>query len=86
MLADSVEAAVKSIEKPTPHKIEAMVDRIFQEKIEDHQLAECPLSLLELDRIKDAFLRVFKGVYHYRVDYKEELEAIREAHDKKKHK
>lgn len=84
MLADSVEAAVKSIEKPTPHKIEAMVERIFQEKIEDHQLAECPLSLLELERIKDAFLRVFKGVYHYRVDYKEELEAIRLAHEKKK--
>ncbi len=85
MLADSVEAAVKSIEKPTPHKIEAMVDRIFQEKIEDHQLAECPLSLLEMDRIKEAFLRVFKGVYHYRVDYKDEMDSIRDAAEKRKH-
>jgi putative nucleotidyltransferase with HDIG domain len=76
MLADSVEAAVRSLEKPTPSKIENIVDKIFHDKIEDDQLAECPLSLKEIDIIKETFLRVFKGIYHSRIDYQEELESI----------
>ncbi|NBV42473.1 HDIG domain-containing protein [bacterium] len=76
MLADSVEAAVRSIEKPSPTKIENLVDRIFKDKIEDHQLAECPLSLKEIEIIKETFLRVFKGIYHSRIDYQEELDSL----------
>ncbi|NBV84561.1 hypothetical protein EBR57_10660 [bacterium] len=76
MLADSVEAAVRAMEKPTPSKIENLVDRIFHLKIEDDQLAECPLSLKEIDIIRETFLRVFKGIYHSRIDYQEELDSI----------
>ncbi len=76
MLADSVEAAVRSLEKPTPNKIENLVDKIFHDKIDDDQLDECPLSLREIDAIKETFLRVFKGIYHSRIDYQEELDNL----------
>ena len=73
MLADSVEAAVKSLEKPTPTKIENMIDRIFKDKIDDNQLNECPLSLKEIEIIKFTFNKVLKGIYHSRIEYPEEV-------------
>jgi cyclic-di-AMP phosphodiesterase PgpH len=76
MLADSVEAAIRSIEKPTIAKIENLIEKIFQEKIEDKQLNDCPLSLREINTIKETFLTLFKGIYHNRLDYQEELENI----------
>ena len=76
MLADSVEAAVRAMEKPTPGKIENLVDRIFHLKIEDGQLVDCPLSLKEIEIIRETFLWVFKGIYHSRIDYQEELDSI----------
>jgi putative nucleotidyltransferase with HDIG domain len=76
MLADAAEAAVRGLEKPAPGKIENMLDKIFREKIDDNQLDECPLDLKELEIIRKTFLEVFKGIYHSRLDYEEELENI----------
>ncbi len=76
MLADSCEATVRSLEKPTVQKIEATIDRIFREKIEDHQLDECPLTLLEITQVKNAFITVFKGLYHTRLSYQDEVALL----------
>ena len=76
MLADSVEAAVRSLIKPNLTKIENLLDTIFNDKIKDKQLSECPLTLSEIEVIKATFLTVFKGIYHNRVNYQEELEAL----------
>jgi len=76
MLADTVEAAIRSMEKPTPHKIEALMDKLIGEKIEDGQLNECPLSLKEIDSVKKTFVNVFRGIYHSRVDYQKELNTL----------
>ncbi len=76
MLADSVEASVRSMDKPTMPKIEALVDRIFKDKIDDGQLSDCPLSLKEIQIIRQTFLRILQGIYHHRVDYKTELNAM----------
>lgn len=76
MFADSVEAAVRAMEKPTLPKIDAMIEKIFHDKIEDGQMDDCPLSLREIDTIKVTFLRVFHGIYHTRLDYQEEIDAI----------
>ncbi|MFC1751920.1 HD family phosphohydrolase [Thermoproteota archaeon] len=76
MLADSVEAAIRSLEKPSPNKIENLIERIFKEKIADKQLDSCPLSLKEIDIIRETFLNSFQSIYHSRLDYKEELENI----------
>ena len=72
MLADSVEAASQSLEKPSLPKIEALVEKIFKEKIEEHQFDDCGISLQELDKIKERFLKVFKSRFHTRVDYDDE--------------
>ncbi len=76
MLADSVEAASRSLEKPSYSKIEALVDRIFTEKLSDGQLDQCPLTLKDIETIKTTFLKVFQGIYHSRLDYQEELDSI----------
>jgi len=76
MIADSVEAASRSIEKPTLTKIEGLIDKIISDKLNDFQLEDCPLTLQELGQIKRAFLDVYKGIYHTRLDYEKELESL----------
>jgi putative nucleotidyltransferase with HDIG domain len=72
MLADSLEAACRaefqSIE-PTPDAIEKMVDRIMNEKIEDGQLSESPLTMGEITKVRKAFLDSLVGHYHQRIAY-----------------
>lgn len=76
MLADCVEAAVRSLEKHTPQKIALTVDKLFKEKIEDHQLDDCALSLKDISQIRAAFLAVFQGIYHTRLDYQDALKEV----------
>ncbi|HSJ15874.1 MAG TPA: HDIG domain-containing protein [Longimicrobiales bacterium] len=69
MLADSVESAAKVLQDPTAERIRALVDRIVQGKIDQHQLDETPLTLAEISRIKEQFAVVLTGMYHHRIDY-----------------
>ncbi len=76
MLADSVEAGVRSIEKPTVTKIDTLITKIISDKLQDSQLEDCPLSLKEIGQIKKAFIDVYRGIYHTRLDYVKEIESI----------
>ncbi|MFN3821073.1 MAG: HD family phosphohydrolase, partial [bacterium] len=69
MLADSVEAATHSLDNPTPEEIASLVDSLFQMRINDGQLEECPLTFKELDIIKKSFIKTLNGVYHQRTQY-----------------
>lgn len=69
MLADSVEASVRSLEKPTPNKVENLIQKIFDARVADEQLDECGLSLRDLRLLRKAFMRVFTGMFHQRVQY-----------------
>jgi len=75
MICEAVEAAVRSIKEPDIFKIEAMIDKIINQRIEDGQLNECPLTLDELSKIKgtidgtSGMLPVLRGIYHIRVEY-----------------
>ncbi|MEX0865508.1 MAG: HDIG domain-containing metalloprotein [Acidimicrobiia bacterium] len=72
MLADSLEAACRAVfqtEEPTPDAIEKVVNRIIDEKVEDGQLSESPLTLGELSLIRKAFLDSLVGHYHQRIAY-----------------
>lgn len=69
MLADSVEAACRSLEKPTPRKLETLVDSIFQTRIEDGQLDHCPLTFADLEMIKNTFVNMLSSMHHIRVKY-----------------
>ncbi|WP_461205589.1 HD family phosphohydrolase [Clostridium sp. DL1XJH146] len=69
MLADSVEAAVRSIVEPTQGKIEEMVNKIIKGKFNENQLDNCDLTLKDLNAIREAFLKVLSGIYHQRIEY-----------------
>ncbi|WP_315116858.1 HD family phosphohydrolase [uncultured Clostridium sp.] len=69
MLADSVEAAVRSINDPTKGKIEEMVNKIIKDKLNEGQLDNCELTLKEIDKIRESFIKVFMGIYHQRIEY-----------------
>jgi hypothetical protein len=68
-LADSVEAAVRSIKGINEEKIVERVDIIFKKKLQDGMLDYCDLSLKEINTIKEVFVKILNSVYHQRVEY-----------------
>jgi hypothetical protein len=69
MLADTIEAAVRSMKDPTPKGIDQFIERLIRGKLEDGQLSDCELSLRDIDKISEAFSGILKGVYHERIEY-----------------
>lgn len=69
MLADTVEAAVRSMSDPTPEKIRAFIDKLVQAKLDDGQLSEAPITLADIGRSCDAFATVLNGAFHERIEY-----------------
>ena len=77
MLADNIEAAVRSLQNPTAGRVEGLVRKIIKDRLMDGQLDECDLTLKDLDAIANSFLRVLSGIYHTRIEYpdmKQEME------------
>ncbi|MCL2186223.1 MAG: HDIG domain-containing protein [Treponema sp.] len=74
MLADITEAAVRTLTKPTPGKMEKFIQQLFQAKIDHGQLSQSDLSFNELEIIKRAFVRVLVGYYHSRIEYPKQKE------------
>ncbi len=72
MLADSIEAASRSIEKPTPNRIREMVDALVREKLLDGQLDDCPLTLHDLHEIRESFAFSLSNMLHGRSPYPRE--------------
>jgi putative nucleotidyltransferase with HDIG domain len=71
MLADAIEAAVRTIDEPTPQRLADAIDELIRKRFEEGELDECPLTLKDLTNIKAAFLTVLVGIYHARVRYPE---------------
>jgi len=69
MLADSVEAAVRSINEPTKGKIEEMVNNIIKARLNEGQLDNCDITFKDLSKIREAFLNTLSGIYHQRIEY-----------------
>lgn len=69
MLADTIEAAVRSLPDPTPKEIEQFIERLVRGKLEDGQLSNSPLTLRDLDAIVEAFCKTLSGVFHERIEY-----------------
>jgi len=68
-IADSVEAAARSLEKPSPTRIEALVDEVTGKKIQDGQLDDCDLTLAELKEIKSSLVFTLANMLHVRIAY-----------------
>ena len=69
MLADSIEAASRTLESPSPSRIRNLVERIVTGKLEDHQLCNAPLSLKDIEALKESFVRTLQSIFHTRVEY-----------------
>jgi hypothetical protein len=73
MLADSVEAAVRSLSQPSPGRIDGLVQKIIKDRLNDGQLDECDITLRELDEVGTAFVRILSGIFHKRIEYPDRL-------------
>ena len=69
MIADSCEAAARSLSEPTPENIRFIVTRIIDAILSDDQLDECDLTLRELTLIRESMIKSLVAIYHSRVDY-----------------
>ncbi|MFC1704159.1 HD family phosphohydrolase [Candidatus Omnitrophota bacterium] len=74
LLADSVEAACRTLPEPAPSKIEELVRKIVNNKFIDGQLDECELTLKEIEKISTTFIKILSAIYHSRVQYPESEE------------
>ena len=76
MVADSVEAALRVLEDLTPKKIEEVINHIVRNKLNAGQLDEAPMTLRQIDQVKQEFVRIISGMYHNRIDYPESSGGI----------
>lgn len=74
-LADSVEAASRSLKKVTSQSVEELLDKIFQQRIDDRQLDDCPITFQELALIKKSFLMTLLNMLHTRIEYPSESQT-----------
>jgi putative nucleotidyltransferase with HDIG domain len=71
MLADSVEASLRVLDDLTPARIEEAIEHIIRAKLASGQLDEAPITLQQIELVKEEFLRMLTGMYHGRIDYPE---------------
>jgi len=69
MLADSVEAASRSLKEPDEESISILVDRIVKYKLDQNQLKDSNITLKDIETIKTIFKRMLMSIYHVRIDY-----------------
>lgn len=85
MLADSVEAAVRSIKEPNEDKIKEMINNIINDKLSCGQLNDCNLTIKDVEKIKKCFLTALNGIYHHRIEYpKEKVKSLNDDNNKDK--
>ena len=84
MLADSTEAAVRSIKDPTKDKIKDMVNNIINDKLSSGQLNNCDLTIKDIEKIRECFLTALNGIYHQRIEYpKEKIKDLDKENNKR---
>lgn len=69
MIADAVESAVRSLKTPSNEEIEAIINKIIKERLDDGQFSDCPLTLKDLKVIATTFNRILRGMQHNRIKY-----------------
>lgn len=81
LLADCIEASSRAMKDPNYQKLENLIDRMIDERVNEGQLSKTPLTFQDLRTIKETFLNILVGIYHSRVEYPED-----EKEDKKEAK
>ncbi|MFD2679947.1 HD family phosphohydrolase [Bacillus seohaeanensis] len=70
-IADSVEAAVRSMSSPTPEEIKKLVNNIINDRLQDGQFDECDLTLKQIQKVKHTLCETLNGIFHSRIEYPE---------------
>lgn len=78
-LADGVESASRTLKKPTPAKIRALVEDIVESRVCDGQLDDCLLTIRDLATVKDVFCKTLRSMLHSRIDYPKDEERGRKS-------
>ncbi len=78
MLADCCESAVRSIENPDLEKIENLINNLINNRIEDGQLDEAPITFKDITQIKNSFVNILLGHHHRRIRYPKQEEMEKE--------
>ena len=73
MLADAVESAVRAAKNPSNEEIDAIIEKIVKERLNDGQLEDSPLTLKDLKTISETFSRMLRGMHHKRIKYHNDL-------------
>lgn len=73
MIADAVESAVRAAKNPSNEEIDAIIDKIIKERLNDGQLSDSPLTLKDLKIIAETFSRMLRGMHHKRIKYHNDL-------------
>lgn len=73
LLADAVEAAVRSLKEKSPARIQQMVEDVINTSFTEAQLDECDLTLRNMHDIAKAFTKILMGIYHQRIEYPKEM-------------
>jgi len=76
MLADVVEAASRTLDNPTPSRIQGLVQNLINKIFSDGQIDNCELTLKDLHNIAKTFNRILSGIHHHRIDYPEKFSSI----------
>jgi putative nucleotidyltransferase with HDIG domain len=74
LLADCVEASSRAMKDPNYQKLENLIDKMVDEKVNEGQLSNTPLTFQDIRIIKETFLNILVGIYHSRVEYPEDEE------------
>jgi len=69
MMADSVEAASRTLSEPAPALVQGMIDRLIDDIVRDDQCNECDITLRDVQLVKESFLKILTGIFHHRIDY-----------------
>jgi len=84
--ADAVEAASRSLKKVTPQSIDELIDKIFEARLADDQLSECPLTFEEIKKIRNSFSFTLLNTLHSRIEYPDKEKAKAENAERQKEK
>jgi hypothetical protein len=84
MLADAVEAATRSLAKPTPGRIREVVKQIADERMLSGELDECGLTLADIAKVRQAFVPLLTGIHHSRIAYPGQKHAATETTEKER--
>jgi membrane-associated HD superfamily phosphohydrolase len=72
MLADTVEAACRTLDNPSVSRLDKFIQQLINAKIEHHQFDNCPLTFRDVTLIHDSFVQLLTGYYHSRIEYPEQ--------------